>query len=378
MASGQAAMRAGRMLAVVGATMAAASGVFADTPASKAPAPPPPTAPATGAPTAPGATAPASKPEAAAGKKDEVHGDSIALSDGTKVVAPIIKESSEAVWVDMGFTIVEIPRTRIEGIQRRTPDSAPAAAKSDDLFRIATGLPERNPKDLARQFGEAVIMVSTPGGLGSGFIIHPDGFAITNAHVIQGETKLRATMFRQSTTAGGAVDMRRDVIEDVEIIAVNDHADLALIRLKSPDGKPFPVVFVEGSDELAPGQEVFAIGAPLGLERTLSTGVIATKARSFEGLSYIQTTTQINPGNSGGPLFNIRGEVIGVTNMKIPLGEGLGFAIPGRYVRDFVRNRDAFAYDKNNPNSGHKYLALPGRTNFEKPTSLNDGATGGN
>lgn len=356
---------------------------LADTPASKAPPPAKPsagpaTSPAATAPTAPTPPAATGTPAAPAARSGEPRGDTISLNDGTKITAPIIKETSESLWVDMGFTVVEIPRARIEGVQRRTPDAAPASARSDDLFRITTGLPERSPKDLARQFGEAVIMVSTPGGLGSGFIIHPDGFAITNAHVIQGETKLRATMFRQSTTAGGAVDLRREVIEDVEIIAVNDHADLALIRLKSPDGKPFPVVFVDGTDELAPGQEVFAIGAPLGLERTLSTGVIATKARSFEGLSYIQTTTQINPGNSGGPLFNTRGEVIGVTNMKIPLGEGLGFAIPGRYVRDFVRNRDAFAYDKDNPNSGHKYLAPPARTNFGKPASLNDGATGGN
>src|SRR5262249_26573401 len=81
--------------------------------------------------------------------------------------------------------------------------------------------------------------------------------------------------------------------------------------------------------------------------------------RNFEGVTYIQTTTQINPGNSGGPLFNDRGEVIGVANMKIPLGEGLGFAIPARYLRDFLRNRDTFAYDKDNPNSRYSYTEAP-------------------
>ncbi len=322
-------------------------------------------------PAKPNATpAPAAAP--AADPATATRGDTVALTDGSKIVAPIIKENRETIWLDLGHTVIELPRTRIDAITRAVQQEESDGTRSTDMFRSNGTLPERTPKELSKQFGEGVIMVSTPGGLGSGFIIHPDGFAITNAHVIQGETKLRATMFRQSSTAGGAVDLRREVIEDVEIIAVNDHVDLALIKLKPQDGKPFPIVFVENTDDLAPGQEVFAIGAPLGLERTLSTGVVATKARSFEGMSYIQTTAQINPGNSGGPLFNIRGEVIGVTNMKIPLGEGIGFAIPSRYVRDFIRNRDAFAYDKNTPNSGHKYFSPPGRTDFGTPDTLKD------
>ena len=104
--------------------------------------------------------------------------------------------------------------------------------------------------------------------------------------------------------------------------------------------------------------------------------MISTTQRNFEGITYIQTDTQINPGNSGGPLFNDKGEVIGVTNMKIPLGEGLNFAIPARYVRDFLRNREAFAYDKNNPNSGYSYNEPPTRANFDTPPQLDD-ASGG-
>lgn len=119
----------------------------------------------------------------------------------------------------------------------------------------------------------------------------------------------------------------------------------------------------------------FAIGSPLGLERTLSQGVVATTQRNFEGLTFIQTTAEINPGNSGGPLFNLRGEAIGVTNMKIPLGEGMGFAIPARYVRDFLRNHEAFAYSKENPNSGHNYKRGPERTEFGTPPMLRDGTS---
>ena len=84
------------------------------------------------------------------------------------------------------------------------------------------------------------------------------------------------------------------------------------------------------------GETVFAIGSPLGLERTVTEGILSTKTREVGGLLYLQTTAQINPGNSGGPLFNLSGEVIGVTNMKVTSGEGLGFAIPVESVKFFL------------------------------------------
>lgn len=295
--------------------------------------------------------------------------DTVTLNDGKSIQAPILKETSETLWLDLGTQVISVPRAQVQSIVRAATDAqADTAASEKDLFRVAAGkLPESTPKELAKKIGESVVMISTPSGLGSGFIIHPDGYAITNAHVIQGETKLKATVFEQ-----GDREFRRLVIEDVEILAVNDHTDLALVKFKHPDGRPFTVTNVQGAEELEAGQEVFAIGSPLGLERTLSQGVIATTQRSFEGLTFIQTTAQINPGNSGGPLFNLKGEVIGVTNMKIPFGEGVGFAIPARYVRDFLRNRDAFAYDKDNPNSGYKYNNAPPREEFVTPTLLQD------
>jgi serine protease Do len=343
---------------VVGAGGLAARSLDTPAPGSRAAA-------ASGSPSVPPAAAPTESPR----------GDVITLNDGPKVVAPILKETSETVWADIGFTIVEIPRARIESIVRRETGEATTAIPSTELFRVATKLPERSPKDLARRFGEAVIMVSTPGGLGSGFIIHPDGFAITNAHVIQGETRIRATLFRQDVTDSGAKDLRREQIEDVEIIAVDQFNDLALIKLRPQEGRPFPFVYIHAEDDIAAGQEVFVIGAPLGLERTLSTGVVATTTRPIFGQVITQITAPVNPGNSGGPLFNTRGEIIGVINAKIPFGEGLGFAVPVRYLRDFIRNRDAFAYDKNNPNSGHQYFAPPQRTKFGRPDLLNDAGT---
>jgi serine protease Do len=321
-------------------------------------------------PTPPAAAAPAPVPTPSSGPKAPV--DQVTLQDGRTVSAPILKETADKLWLDMGFTVLEIPRAQVDAIVRAKADSEAVDANKSDLFMVAKSgtLAERSPKELARKYGEAVVMVSTPSGLGSGFIIHPEGYAITNAHVIQGETKIKCTVFEQRE-----LDFRRREIQDVEIIAVNNQLDLALIKIKHPDNKPFPTVYVQGAEDLQAGQEVFAIGAPLGLERTLSQGVIATTQRNFEGMTYIQTTAQINPGNSGGPLFNSKGEVIGVTNMKIPFGEGLGFAIPARYVRDFIRNRDAFAYDKSNPNSGYNYGAPPGRSKYGPPPALDD-ATG--
>lgn len=301
-----------------------------------------------------------------------VAADEIALEDGRRISAPILKENAKAVWVDLGYTVLEIPRDRIESITA-TDNTDTTAATATDLYFTGENLAERSPDEHAKRIGHVVVKVSTPSGLGSGFIIHPDGYVITNAHVIQGETKIKCTVwFPQEDGA-----QERQIIEDVAIISVNHHLDLALVRMRHPEGEPFDYAYIQGMENLEIGEEVFAIGNPLGLERTLSQGVVATTQRNFDGISYVQTTAAINPGNSGGPLFNSRGEVIGVTNMGIVGGEALGFAIPARYVRDFIRNRDAFSYDKDNPNSGHVYHEPPKRRAFGVPSQLDDGTSEG-
>ncbi len=115
---------------------------------------------------------------------------------------------------------------------------------------------------------------------------------------------------------------------------------------------------------------MFAIGSPLGLERTVTEGILSTKTREMMGELYLQTTAQINPGNSGGPLFNLQGEVVGVTNMKINFGEGLGFAIPVEALKFFLDHRDAYAYSADNPSNPFRYLEPPNRTRQQASKDL--------
>jgi len=293
--------------------------------------------------------------------------DIVVLKSGRKLEGTIVKRTDRRLWLDVGPDVIVFEMSDVGEVQNAAGESQ-AKRTQESLYFTATNLPEMSPREHAKVIGPAVIKVSTPAGLGSGVIISPDGYAITNAHVVQGETNLRSTIWLPQTDGA----LKRIEIDDVELIAVNAQVDLALIRLKHPDGKPFMCAPVVLQDGLEIGQPVFAIGNPLGLERTMTQGVVSTTSRNFDGLTYIQTDTAINPGNSGGPLFNTRGEVVGITNMGIRGGESLGFAIPARYVKDFVRNREAFAFDRNNPNSGNNYLEPPPRRNFEVPESLKD------
>ncbi|GAI10253.1 unnamed protein product, partial [marine sediment metagenome] len=101
----------------------------------------------------------------------------------------------------------------------------------------------------------------------------------------------------------------------VKIEAINPFVDLALLKVEDLEDAKVKFVYLGDTERIKVGEGVFAIGNPLGLERTVTDGVISTINRAFQGLVYIQTNADINPGNSGGPLFNLAGEVIGVTNM---------------------------------------------------------------
>ena len=155
-----------------------------------------------------------------------------------------------------------------------------------------------------------------PRGEGSGFIIHKDGYILTNAHVVEGSDEVQVTL-----SDGGLFKGR--------LIGMDRVADIALIKIESPD--PLPVLPLGKSDNMKPGDWVMAIGSPFGLDLTVTVGIVSAKGRSLGMTPYddfIQTDTPINPGNSGGPLINTRGEVVGINTAVLRMGQGLGFSLP--------------------------------------------------
>lgn len=311
-------------------------------------------------------------------------GDVVSLASGDRLEGKIFKETSQAVFLDIGYDVIKIPREQIQSVEKESEQAVVKPKDSDyaknvkqtpDLYQTGD-LPSASLEELSDRLGEGVVMVKSPSGLGSGFVIHKDGYVITNFHVVENETQLSVHIFRKT---GGV--FRNEKIEDVRIIAVNPFMDLALIKFDVPEDMDIVVMHLAEDRPVTEGDVVFAIGNPLGLERTVSRGIVSKKNRAEQGLTYVQTTTQINPGNSGGPLFNERGEVIGVTNMGYMFAEGLNFAIPINYVIDFLKNRDAYAYDQDNPNSGFQYLEAPTRQDSAPPVFLlpkaSDPAKGG-
>lgn len=255
--------------------------------------------------------------------------ETIVLKDGQRVVGDVVAEKPEALYVDLGYDLLKLPR---ESIVRRSQGeeaagevaAKPGTTVADPSGFFTTGSLRPAPvKELVAKYGEAVVAIETPSGKGSGFLINDQGYAITNAHVIEGETRIAAILYHNAP--GGGLSRRR--VEDVEIVALNPFFDLALIKLPLGDAvKPGHAIL--GSDEVNSGDSVFAVGNPLGMERTVTQGIVSNRSRNLEGQLYIQTDTAINPGNSGGPLINIEGELIGINVAVRANAQGLGFALP--------------------------------------------------
>jgi serine protease Do len=295
--------------------------------------------------------------------------DTVQLKDKGAVTGKILAEKPDQLVVDIGYTVLVIPRSQVVKFDKSdggaivsagaaTPVANATVESHAGIYQVAlTAPPVKDVRELVNELGEGVVQVSTPGGLGSGFIINPDGFLITNFHVIEGETEISVEVYHENNG-----QLERKSYKDVRIIAINKFEDVALLKINDKDAPKFSQVTLGDSDKLAVGERVFAIGSPMGLERTVTEGILSTKTREMQGELYLQTTAQINPGNSGGPLFNMRGEVVGITNMKITFGEGLGFAIPVEIVKYFLDHRDAFAYANDNPSNPYRYLPPPSRT----------------
>lgn len=162
--------------------------------------------------------------------------------------------------------------------------------------------------------------------LGSGFIIHRDGFIITNAHVVAEADQISVLM------------MTDEQVKTARVVGLDTLADLAILKIETD--RPLPVLPMADSDEIKVGEVAVAIGNPYGLQHSLTIGVISATGRRISKSSirggledYLQTSAQINPGNSGGPLLNLQGEVIGVNTAVYAQAQGIGFAIPSNLVK---------------------------------------------
>ena len=283
---------------------------------------------------------------------------SIQLQNGGSVSGELLKKNAEYLFVDLGFEILKVPQRNCLQVTKVTKGASdPEITQEKNLYRQNPNSSLQPLGSLVDRLGEAVVMIRTPIGLGSGFIIHPDGYIVTNDHVVAGERIISITQFRK-----GENELIKENYDNVRIVATGGNIDLALLKIEGqPKGKIFPSVPLGSSGEISQGERVFAIGSPLGLERSVSEGIVSLRNRIIQARLHIQTTAEISPGNSGGPLFNYRGQVVGVNNMKVVStgAEGLGFSIPVRQLKTFLENRDAFAFDPRNPNAGYRYTVPP-------------------
>jgi serine protease Do len=286
----------------------------------------------------------------------------LTLQGGRNVSGPILKQNDQSVWVDLGHEILRVPRTRIQSIG----DPAAPPASTLDAGNAEGAVWSRRTETQIRpveawvdRLGEGVVEIRSRSGIGSGFVISADGLVVTNHHVIAGDRELTVTVFRDNEQG-----LKRVPYKNIRIVAMDPARDLALLSIQDELEAPLKWLPIGRSDIMQTGETVFAIGSPLGLDRTVSRGIVSLADRLIDGRLFLQTTAEINPGNSGGPLFNLRGEIVGVNTLKIVQTgiEGVGFSIPSESLKLFLAKRSAFAFDPRNPNSGYHYLNPPRKT----------------
>jgi len=234
-------------------------------------------------------------------------------------------------------------------VEKPHPDESPSATAT--LVQLNNAL-----EGLAAKVSPAVVQILVTGygtqreqnrqqaalivrqhAVGSGVIVDPSGYSMTNAHVVEGAQRIRVALPLPIDT-GLAVPVGKRQLLEARLVGVHKDTDLALLKI---DEKDLPTLPLLTQQRPRVGQLVFAIGSPEGLQNSVTMGVVSAVARQPDPdkpLTYIQTDAPINPGNSGGPLVDMNGSVVGINTFILSEGggsEGLGFAIPARIV-DFV------------------------------------------
>jgi serine protease Do len=224
--------------------------------------------------------------------------DRLGLPDFTRLVA------------SRGAAVVNISATQAPAQPQKQPFRLPELDESDPMFEFFRKFIPRMPEYPGAEPDDK--------SLGSGFIISADGYILTNAHVVEAAESIVVRL----------ADKREF---DATVIGADARSDVALIRIEA---KELPHVVLGDPEALAVGEWVLAIGSPFGFEQSVTAGIVSAKGRSLPDenfVPFIQTDVAINPGNSGGPLFNLRGEVVGINSQiysRTGGFMGLSFAIP--------------------------------------------------
>jgi serine protease Do len=178
-----------------------------------------------------------------------------------------------------------------------------------------------SPAEIAARATPSIVSIRTEHSLGTGFVVRGDGWIATNLHVLVGGARVLVTL----------TDKREFAV--VEVLAANPGHDLALVRV---DATGLPTLLLGDSTALRPGDPIVAIGHPLGLEDTVSNGLVSAVRTADDGSKVLQISAPIAPGSSGGPIFNDHGEVVGVAAAIITGGQNLNFGIPIDYLKPMM------------------------------------------
>jgi len=177
-------------------------------------------------------------------------------------------------------------------------------------------------------------LVTPVRGSGSGVVVDPEGYIITNEHVVRGASRIRVEV--PVAPAGQSLLARRSRVAEARLVGIDDETDVAVLKI---DASGLRALSFGDSDALKAGQVVLAFGSPMGLQNSVSLGIVSAVARQLEPESpmvYVQTDASINPGNSGGPLVDAKGRLVGINTLLVSssgANSGLGFAAPSNIVK---------------------------------------------
>ena len=241
-------------------------------------------------------------------------GDTVAAEQQKVIESPAMPRSFAELANNLSPTVVNVKVTKVvqTGFQGPEMHGSPFGDQFGDFFgRFFEQMPQ-GPRSHPSQ------------GAGSGVIISEDGYILSNNHVVEGAKEVSVTLSNKKEYTA-------------EVVGLDPKTDLAVLKIKAKDD--LPKATLGDSKNLQVGDWVVAIGNPFGLNHTVTSGIVSAKGRVIGAGPYddfIQTDASINPGNSGGPLFNMKGEVVGINTAIIPQGQGIGFAIPVNTAKPLI------------------------------------------